>query len=141
MTRGPDMHLARNGEQVVVIPTGTLQNQVLVAGGFGDQVRVTASTAELYDPTSNSFQCVGNNVRPLAKLCRGSMVDPRGTEAAVGFSGGALGGLVLVSGGIDLARAAVLKTAEVFNPATNGFVRVGNMVTPRNEHTATELPQ
>ncbi len=140
MTRGPDMHLARNGEKVAVIPSGTIQNQVLVTGGFGDQVHATASTAELYNPGSSSFQCVGKNVRPLAKLCPGSMVDPRGTQTATGFSGGALDGLVLVSGGIDLAQGTVLKTAEVFNPSTNGFEQVGNMVSPRNEHTATELP-
>ncbi|HXZ88667.1 MAG TPA: hypothetical protein VEF07_08855 [Candidatus Binataceae bacterium] len=141
MTRGPDMHLARNGEKVAVIPSGTLQNQVLVTGGFGDQVHATGSTAELYNPASNSFQCVGKNAPLRAKLCPGSMVDPRGTQAVTGFSGGALDGLVLVSGGINLAQAAVLNTAEVFNPSINGFERVGNMVSPRNEHTVTELPQ
>lgn len=141
ITRGPDMHLARNGEKVAVIPSGTLQNQLLVTGGFGDQLHVTASTAEIYNPASNSFQCVAKNAYPSAKLCPGSMADPRGTQALSGFSGGALDGLVLVSGGIDLAQGAVLSTAELFNPATNGFVSVGSMRSPRNEHTATEIPQ
>lgn len=139
MTSGPNMHLARNGEKVAVITTGTLQNQVLVSGGFGDQVNMTASTAELYNPATNSFQCVARQVHPLQKLCPESMVDPRSTQAIAGFSGGALDGLVLVSGGIDLAQGTVLRSAEVFNPAINGFERVGSMITPRNEHTATEL--
>jgi Kelch motif len=137
-TRGPDMHLPRNGQQVALIPTGTMQNQLLVTGGFGDHSHNTASTAEIYNPSSNSFQCVGP--RPNVKLCRDAMVDPRATQATTGFSGGVLGGLILITGGIDMGNQAVLRSAELYNPEANGFVKVGNMVSPRNEHTATELP-
>lgn len=138
MTPGPDMHLPRNGQQVALIPTGTMQNQLLVTGGFGDHEHNTASTAEIYNPSSNSFQCVGPH--PSAKLCRDTMIDPRATQAATGFSGGVLDGLILISGGIDMGNQAVLRSAELYNPGTNGFVKVGNMVSPRNEQTATELP-
>jgi hypothetical protein len=138
MTHGPDMHLPRNGQQVALISTGTLENQLLVTGGFGDHMHNTASSAEIYDSTANSFQCVGP--RPKAKLCGNAMIDPRATQAVTGFSGGVLGGLILITGGIDMSNQAVLRSAELYNPQANGFVKVGNMVSPRNEHTATELP-
>lgn len=140
MARGPDMHFPRNGEHATVIPSGPLQNQVLVSGGFGDHMHNAASTAELYNPLSKSFQCVGSGSGSHSTLCRESMVDPRATQAGVGFSDGALGGLVLLSGGINMRDQTILKTAEVFNPYTGGFFRVGNMTSVRNEHTVTELP-
>jgi hypothetical protein len=138
MTSGPDMHLPRNGQQVALIPGGAMQNDLLVTGGFGDHQHNTGSTAEIFNPSSNTFQCVGN--RPGAKLCRDAMIDPRATQATTVFSGGALNGLILVSGGIDMTNQAILRSAEVFNPGAKAFMKVGDMISPRNEHTATELP-
>ncbi len=139
MVRGPDMHMPRNGQQFAMIPDGALKNQVLVTGGFGDHVHKVATTAEIYDPASNTFQCVGKNTAH-AEGCRQSMVDGRATQAAIGLAGGALDGLVLITGGIDFGDQTVLKTAEVFNPSTGAFMKVGNMVSARNEHTVTQLP-
>jgi large repetitive protein len=46
-------------------------------------------------------------------------------------------GKVLVTGGTN--STGTLATAELFNPVTDTFTRVGNMGTPRVGHTATLL--
>jgi hypothetical protein len=46
-------------------------------------------------------------------------------------------GKVLIAGGFD--GSLPLRTAELFDPATNTFSPTGNLVSPRNAHTATLL--
>jgi N-acetylneuraminic acid mutarotase len=64
------------------------------------------------------------------------MTSPRGAHAAVLLNNGT----VLIMGGYDNGSTA-LRTAEVYNPATNTFTAISNlMVSPRNELTANLLP-
>ncbi|MDP1889853.1 MAG: kelch repeat-containing protein, partial [Gemmatimonadaceae bacterium] len=51
-------------------------------------------------------------------------------------------GKVLITGGFKGTGNSftVLASAEVFNPASNTFIPIGNMTTPRTSHTATLLP-
>jgi hypothetical protein len=90
-------------------------NRVLVAGGG-------SFTAELFDPTSDSFTPTG------------SMGAERLNSTATLLKNGQ----VLVTGGSD-ASGNLLATAELFDPATGTFVPTGNMSVARTFHTATLL--
>ena len=82
-----------------------------------------SSAAELYDPITNTFSATG------------SMSAPR-----VGHAGVALpNGTVLICGGIDNARGAMLASAEIYDPATGVFSPTGSMRFPRNRHSAVLL--
>ena len=100
--------------------TATLleDGKVLVAGGHTD-------TAELYDPERGTF-------REIA-----SLRSPRSDHAAVRL----LDGRVLIVGGATYIRGkdGILKTAEVFDPATERFFPSPPMSVERQGHTATLL--
>lgn len=65
----------------------------------------------------------------------GDMNDARNASASARLPDGR----VLICGGHD-AAAAMIRTAEVFDPATRRFERIGDMQSPRAGHTATALP-
>lgn len=101
--------------------TATLLNngRVLIAGGFVGNGGGLAS-AEVFDPTTNSFASV-------AKM----------TVARAGHTATLLpNGSVLISGGYN---GDYLNSAEVYDPTTDKFTSAGRMVTPRSGHVATLL--
>lgn len=108
--------------------TATLlsNGKVLLAGGQTDNNGGDGSdTAELFDPTTQTFTAIGSQ-----------MASPRGGHAAVLLNDGT----VLLMGGFNNSSTP-LKTAEVFDPATNTFTALGALMTsPRSEFTATLLP-
>ena len=95
-----------------------LDGKVLVAGGLGlrNSSSGLTSSAELYDPATNSFS-------PVA-----GMNFHRHKHSAVLLNDGK----VLIAGGIasypDKPRYT---TAELFDPATNSFVKTGDMILDR----------
>ena len=100
--------------------TATLLNngKVLVTGGSG------GTTAELYDPTSETFT-----------PATGSMGTARSYHTANLLKDGT----VLVAGGQD-SNSQALASAELFDPTTKNFTpTTGSMDTPRGGHTATLL--
>lgn len=131
------MGTARYGHTATRLPNG----QVLIVGGFGSVpipssgASTALATAELYDPTSGSFNPTG------------SMAQPRGGHTATLLSSGK----VLVIGGIisisptptpdcnPSTTTIVSATAELYDPATGTFTPAGNMTVAREEHTATLL--
>ena len=136
---GP-MTAQRTGETA----TRLLDGRVLFAGGYTcgntENDGIWAS-AELYDPTTGTFSPTG------------SMGVPREFHTATLLTDGR----VLISGGVTGARASaaatvtlvsyrlvdtsadVLKTAEIYDPATGTFSKTGSMSSIRDQHTATLL--
>jgi len=108
------------------IHTATLLNngKVLVAGGTTEpDVSVTTSTAELYDPSTNSFTAIP-----------GGMTSARRGHTATLLNNGQ----VLIAGGVN--GSSVISTAEMYDPSTNSFTAIpGAMTSARFSHTATLL--
>ncbi len=111
----------RTNHTATLLPGG----KVLLTGGQMNNDGNGISTAELFDPTTESFTAIP-----------GIMNSPRGGHAAVLLNNGT----VLVMGGFNNSSAS-LRTAEVFDPATNTFTTLNSLMTsPRSEFTANLLP-
>ena len=111
-----DMAIARSGHTATLLADG----KVLVAGGTAD----AAHSAELFDPASGNFT-------PVV----GAMVHARTGHCAILLPDGK----VLIAGGGD-ASGNVFKTAELFDPLTQGFSATGDLNQARTGATATLLP-
>jgi hypothetical protein len=112
--------------------SGPLGGKVLIAGGSFDL------SAELYDPSTGAFSCVGKSAGPP---CDASMIDVRFLDTATLLGDG----MVLLAGGSLLTARGQLfpeSSAELFDPAggtAGSFTSAGSMTTPRVLHTATLL--
>lgn len=111
--------------------TATLlqDGRVLVAGGYTGQCgpnscssRQALSSAEIYDPKTDTWSTAGN------------MAVPRVYHTAVLLPTGK----VLVAGGTDLV-SAYYSSAELFDPTNSTWSSAGNMTSIRLEHTASVL--
>jgi Ca2+-binding RTX toxin-like protein len=121
------MSVPREGAVAAPLPDG----RVLVAGGSsaplaGDD----RSSAEVFDPATNTFSSAGI----------GSMSVPRSGAVAAPLPDGR----VLVAGGSNFGGPGfqTLKSAEIFDPATNTFssTGIGSMSIPRTGAAAARLP-
>jgi hypothetical protein len=140
--------------------TATLlgNGDVLIAGGFTADALVasppssdgisldglygfTARSAELYNPNSQSFSCIGGPGKQFADYigfatCASTMVSPHAAHTATLLpTGSPLAGDVLIAGGFSSTAPHKFpppsKAAEVFNPVTNKFSAVAAMKTAR----------
>ena len=117
--------------QVRVVHTATplRDGRVLIAGGLtccqvpNPSAEFFASTAEIYDPASDSFTPTG------------SMSAARRNHAAALLPDGR----VLISGGDGNDPAAPPLGTEIFDPATGQFSPGGNLQAPRDSHSAVSL--
>ena len=104
--------------------TATLlsNGRVLIAGGTTDNSVNFLTSAELYDPASNTWSPAGN------------------LGAARGYHTATLlpNGKVLVVGGYD--GNTDLGSAELYDPANNMWIAAANLTGARGGHTATLLP-
>ena len=98
--------------------TSLVDGRVLVAGGTSDPTR----SAELFTPLVSSFSPI-------------SMIQVRAGHCAALL----MSGEVLIAGGHD-ANGSPLKTAELFDPATQNFTATGDLNQARTGATATLLP-
>jgi hypothetical protein len=128
------MASTRAGFGAVAFASGTLNHQVVVAGGasgraiiLGHTLRLAATAlnkAEVYDPSTGKFTATA-----------GTMVAGRGFFATTQLNDGT----VLLTGGVD-SHGTPLNTAEIFDPATGMFTATtGSMSEGRAFHTATLL--
>jgi hypothetical protein len=111
----------RAGHAAVLLRDGT----VLVVGGEASLSHTLAS-AEIYDPATGSFAGAD------------SMSGARASHTATVL----LDGRVLVTGGHRGRRASlrVLRSAELYDPATGAFAPTGALRVRRHKHDAVTLP-
>jgi hypothetical protein len=96
--------------------------KVLIVGGLIDSYSTITSSAELYDPATDTWS-------PAASLSIG-----RRLHTATLLSDGK----VLVTGGYNGTGAEA--SAELYDPITNTWSSAGNLQTGRDGHAATLLP-
>lgn len=114
-----NMGTPRGGHTAILLKNGN----VLVSGGLTSlDATATVPSAELYDPTTGTFNPTG------------SMVEARERHTATLLPDGR----VLIVGGNS--KTDTLTSAEIYDPLRGSFVFAGNMGTPRSTHTATLLP-
>ncbi len=115
------MNTARDGHTATLLPNGT----VLIAGGAG------LNTAERYDPAAGTFTAITGS----------TMGSSRQGHTATLLTSGPNAGKVLIAGGCTNSPcSSFTNTADLYNPTTNSFASAGTMVTARELHTATLLP-
>jgi hypothetical protein len=117
-TTGP-MTTPRAGHTATLLPDG----RVLIAGGIG---RGALASAEIYDPASGTFS-------PAA-----SMTKARADHAAIRLADGR----VLLVGGDRAGESCAggVRSAEVYDPGTDSFVRTGLMALGDGIPVVTGLP-
>jgi hypothetical protein len=135
--------------------TATLLNdgRVLVTGGQ-DAAGTSLQTAEIYCPSPMPAQIASLSTTLQQKYCpapgqfqyagtafgtnaSGKMVQPRNWHTATLLADGT--NKVLLAAGLD-ARGAPTATSELYDPATDTFIAVGNLPSKAAGHTATLLP-
>ncbi|MGE5304048.1 MAG: Kelch repeat-containing protein, partial [Alphaproteobacteria bacterium] len=94
-TAGPSLTTPRSGHTATILSDG----KILIAGGDA------SGSAELYDPTTESFSLVAASMSISRKFHSAILIHS---------------GQVLIVGGVN-AQDAVLKTAEVFDPSSQSF--------------------
>ena len=105
--------------------TATLLNDgtVLLVGGSSLSNQTTLNSAEIYDPVAGTFTLLATTLN----------------TARVGHSATLLAnGQVLIVGGFD-PTTGIIADSELYDPAAQVFIDVGNTNTPRFHHTATLL--
>ncbi len=114
------LRAARAGHIAVLLTSG----KVLIAGGVGPNWSFLSS-AELYDPATGQFT-------PTS-----AMSVTRESHIAVRLRDGR----VLIAGGHSGRRAGITlySSAEIYDPATAAFTRVGDMRVRRHKHDAVLL--
>jgi len=107
-----------------------LNGKVLVVGGATNLSGDTTSSADIYDPASNSFT-------PATF----PMDHQRAAHTATLFTSSPLAGKVLITGGVG-GSSFYFKdsSAEIYDPATQEFLLLSSFMNePRSLHTATLL--
>jgi hypothetical protein len=143
------MHEFRMNHTETLLNDGT----VLVAGGIdvvaglslgtvlgGGALTRFSQSAEIFDPSTGTFTCVGGP-GPSAAGCKSTMTHTRAGHTATLLADGT----VLIAGGfVSFGRApfqmgAATKTAETFDPIAKSFTKTKPMHTARGGHIAELL--
>jgi hypothetical protein len=150
---GSHMNDLRAFHSATVLSSG----KILLVGGFdnfdagvnGGTGRLsslfgtTLKSAEIYDPVADSFTCVPGKGKG-GFVCHASMKVARAAHTATLFPTGPLADEVLIAGGLGAPKpnstSSELNEAELYNPATNAFTKVGNLVVARGLDAAVLLP-
>ena len=124
-TFAPTASMAQDRENhtSTLLPDG----RVLIAGGATEPVSgqiSSVSTAELFDPSTETFSPAGN------------LGTARRDHTATLLNDGR----VLLAGGRTGGFGAFLASAKIYDPAANTFTPTGSMAVARNNHAAVLLP-
>jgi hypothetical protein len=122
---GSDMNDARFGHTATLIEDGPAKGRVLVTGGVG-----AGDIAEIFDPATNNFTLTTD-------LGGTKMTFPRAFHTATWLAG--INQILIVGGGDPRTSHQATARAELFDPATNTFTRIGDMNVARYLHTATNI--
>jgi len=122
---GPAMGAACALCKATVITSGKNAGKILIAGGY-DPHGVLGST-ELYDPAANVF-APGPIMHP-ARITFAATVIPSGKNA----------GRILIAGGTQLGGDDNDDSTQLYDPATDQFVRGPTMKSTRDNPTATAI--
>jgi N-acetylneuraminic acid mutarotase len=120
---GSDMGTARVGAVAVRLQSG----KVLVAGGSstGGASADNLNTAEVYDPSTNTWAPTANNMTTARGLLATATLLPSGQ--------------VLIAGGVNTAGNST-KSADLYSPSTNSFSVANSMSTPHVLGFGSTLP-
>lgn len=115
--------LKMNAQRAAHTATLLSDGKVLIAGGFQEEgtSEVAIASAEVYDPTTNTFTPTGD------------MNEPRDGQTATLLPNGE----VLIVGGWGLSGRT--STAELYDPQTGKFSYTASLAAPREGMTATLL--
>jgi len=118
-TQAHSLLTSRFDPTVTLLPNGF----VLVVGGYGGlDGDAPLASAELYDPTENTFL-----------YTNGEMTTARRNHTATMLNNGT----ILIAGGYN---GDYVNAPEIYDPATGFFTATGNMSVERRYPTATLLP-
>lgn len=145
-----------NGPECSTTPVPSHCSKVLVVGGADRQGNGASddpesiASAELYDPMAIPPAPEGTEAVPLpvgAWTARRSVISRYGHTATLLSNGKVLiaGGLIGFGGATDGNTGRATGAGEVFDPSKpfdeeQAFTGTGQMLTPRNGHTAVALP-
>lgn len=114
-----EMRTSRFGHTATLLPDG----RVLIVGGYEEGFLDTLDTAEIFDPETEKFDWVDDNMF-VGRASHTATLLPDGT--------------VLITGGTDGANG--FKSAEIFDPEDETFtLQESEMVFSRYGHTATGI--
>ena len=116
-----------NRSTATLLPDGC----VLIVGGGWDDVGGLHATAQVWDPTTESFS-------PAGSLARARTADDAGIAVALPD-----GRVLIVGGCISPAshcEFGLTDSAEIWDPDTASFGPAGSLAEARTEHTSTLLP-
>lgn len=111
------MSVARINASATLLPDG----KVLIEGGSSPAV----TTGEVYDPLAGTFAQTGNGMSSSYQQSATAVLLPTGK--------------VLISGGFDAVSGGIAG-ADLYDYTTGTFRATGNMLGPRDSHSATNLP-
>jgi len=112
-----DMRVARFSHTATLLPTG----RVLIVGGFGS----AATSAELYDPASDTFRFTGPLRAPRSDA-----------HAAVALESGEV---LLLGGDPSGTGATPTADAEIYDSVTDTFRPTGSLTIPRRPYGVVRL--
>jgi hypothetical protein len=133
-TRTGDMTQPREAQVAVRLNSG----KVLIAGGGRGDLPggyIAYQTAEIYDPAAGAFTALRAQMH-LDRVGAGAMLLDDGRVLIVG---GKSSKMILTEGGPNLYSLTPLKSAELFDPESETFIRVSDMRVPHYLPTLTRL--
>jgi hypothetical protein len=133
-TGAGDMTQPREAQVAVRLKSG----KVLIAGGGRGDVPggyVAYQTAEIYDPAAGIFTALSARMN-LDRVGAGAVLLGDGR---VLIAGGKSSKMILNELGPNLISLTPLKSAEVYDPESSSFIRVGDMREPHYLPTLTRL--
>jgi Transmembrane protein 131-like N-terminal/Galactose oxidase, central domain len=121
----PSMTSARFGHTATLLTSGTESGEILITGGSNNFFTPSGvlNTAELFNPASNTFSCVGG-VSSSPPLCNQSLNTGRYGHYGLVLTTGPNAGHVLIAGGSD-QNGAPIASAELYDPTAGTFSCIG----------------